>query len=193
MALLATWCAGCGSVPPEPAPPSAVEEPITPAPAPQMRELTAAEKSILARLYSRTRRSRLRQISMDESSKTFSRSRARILRLNQFKKRHRRLHRHEAVSCDNQDRQWKYYRGRNSRAQQGGWRGKLGRHPKALSAKRTQSLRCEIGTVTVGPRGAAAVFAMPHRKWRNIACVVAVLGGLAWRHRPVALNPPKPS
>jgi hypothetical protein len=48
VALLASWCAGCGSVSPDPAAPSATEEPITPAPARLMRELTAAEKSILA-------------------------------------------------------------------------------------------------------------------------------------------------
>jgi hypothetical protein len=47
VALLASWCAGCGSVPRDPAAPSVIEEP-TAAPAQQMRDLTAAEKSILA-------------------------------------------------------------------------------------------------------------------------------------------------
>jgi len=47
VALLASWCAGCGSVPRDPAAPSVIEEP-TAAPAQEMRDLTAAEKSILA-------------------------------------------------------------------------------------------------------------------------------------------------
>ena len=47
VALLSVWCAGCGSTPLDPAAQS-VSAKLTAAPAPQMRELTVAEKSILA-------------------------------------------------------------------------------------------------------------------------------------------------